>query len=123
MSNTKKIVGNWGEKKAEEFLIKSDYLILDRNVRTTHGEIDIVAEKNGIITFVEVKTRTNDKFGNPEDAVDKKKKTKLIESALAFMQDHPELEDTWQIDVIAVYQEYSKEIKLLHFLNAVDEYE
>jgi len=123
MSKARRIVGIWGENKAEEYLIKNDYLILDRNFRTTHGEIDIVAEKNGIITFVEVKTRTNNKFGNPEDAVDKQKKTKLIESALAYMQDHPELEDSWQIDVIAVYKEFSSKLKVLHFPNAVDGYE
>ena len=79
MAKTRKNLGNWGRKEAEEYLIKKNFMILARNFRTAFGEIDIIAEKNGRTTFVEVKTRTNNRFGNPEDSVNKPKKTKLIE--------------------------------------------
>ena len=120
MAKTRKNLGNWGENKAEEYLIKKNFMILARNFRTAFGEIDIIAEKNGRTTFVEVKTRTNNRFGNPEDSVNKPKKTKLIESAMAYMQEHPELGDSWQIDVIAIYKETSVKFEVLHFPNAMD---
>jgi len=122
MAKTRKNLGNWGENIAEEYLIKKNFVILARNIRTSYGEIDIIAEKNGIITFVEVKTRTTNRFGNPEDSVNKPKKTKLIESAKAYMQDHHELGDSWQIDVIAVYKETLITVEVIHFPNATDGY-
>ena len=65
--------GNLGESLAVEYLVKERYRILHQNWRHSHWEVDIIAEKNGILHFTEVKTRRTRKFGHPEDNVDRKK--------------------------------------------------
>ena len=62
-----------GEDKAANYLIREGYTILDRNWRSGHKELDIVAEKDGTLVVAEVKTRTSSKYGNPEDAVTPRK--------------------------------------------------
>jgi putative endonuclease len=116
-------VGKWGENKAEEYLENKGYSIQGRNVRTPYGEIDIIARKKGKYIFIEVKTRRSLQFGYPEDAITGKKRVKLIESAMAYIQDHPECGDEWQIDVISIQKIPSKRLNIIHFENAVEEYE
>ena len=58
-----KILGNIGEAKAEAYLKECGYKILERNYRAKFGEIDLIAEKDKVITFVEVKSRANKSFG------------------------------------------------------------
>ena len=62
--------GKLGEQLAENFLIKNGYTILYRNWRHSHYEIDIVALKNDIPHFVEVKTRSSKHFGEPEESLE-----------------------------------------------------
>ena len=65
-----KVTGNKGETLAAEYLQIKGYKILQRNYRSKWGEIDIVAKVNNIVIFVEVKTKTSDKFGEPWEMVD-----------------------------------------------------
>ena len=123
MSDSRRKIGDWGEERAVEYLIKKGYSIKNKNVRNSYGEIDIVARINNKTIFVEVKTRRNTSFGNPEDSVNIRKKIKLIESAVAYMQEHPELGNDWQIDVIAIQTLNKDEFQVIHFENAVDDYE
>ncbi len=97
-------IGRWGETTAAEYLSKHGYAILSRNARTRYGEIDLLARApDGVLVFVEVKTRTNRSFGYPEEAVDSRKLGHLISSAEAYLQEHPELDAPgWRIDVIAI---------------------
>jgi putative endonuclease len=112
--------GHWGEKVAMRFLEKKDYIILDNNVRTPYGEIDIIAKKNNRLFFVEVKTRSSMKFGNPEEAITETKIVHMIESAQSFHQEHPDLEIDWQIDVIAVQKQSNGRLPIItHFPNAI----
>ena len=62
-------IGKWGEDIAAEHLIQHNYEIINRNVRTPYGEIDIVARQGDITIFVEVKTRTSNKMGLPEESI------------------------------------------------------
>lgn len=113
-------LGRWGEKVAMKFLEEGDYIILDRNVRTPYGEIDIVAKKDNRLFFVEVKTRSSMKFGNPEEAITETKIIHMIESAQSFIQDHSDLEGDWQIDVIAVQKQSDGRLPIItHFQNAI----
>ncbi len=80
MKNNVKI-GSSGEDKAVEYLKKNNYKILKRNFRTKVGEIDIIAFKDGITIFCEVKTRKNKSFGCGFEAVNKIKQQKIINSA------------------------------------------
>ncbi len=98
-------LGRWGETVAAGFLEQRGYRILARNVRTGRGEIDLVArqEQAGVLVFVEVKTRANDNFGLPEEAVDARKLEHVFRAAEAYLQEHPELaEQEWRIDAISI---------------------
>lgn len=101
-------IGRWGEATAAEYLSKRGYDILGRNARTRYGEIDLLARApEGMLVFVEVKTRTSRSFGYPEEAVDARKLGHLVSSAEAYLLEHPEMEAGpdgagWRIDVIAI---------------------
>ena len=77
-------VGAKGEDVAEGFLIKRGWHILSRNFRESGGELDIIGYKRGILVYFEVKTRTNDKFGRPADAVDNDKIRFMLRAVYAF---------------------------------------
>ena len=80
-----KTIGNFGENEAEKFLRKNGYKILERNYTTKLGEIDIIAQKDNYICFVEVKTRSNENYGTPRDAVNYHKQKKIISVAKYYM--------------------------------------
>jgi putative endonuclease len=64
-----KVTGNKGETLAAEYLAKKGYKILQRNYRSKWGEVDIIAKTKDIVVFVEVKTKTTDRFGEPWEMV------------------------------------------------------
>lgn len=102
MSNT--LLGNFGERIAAEYLEEQDYMILERNYRCRLGEIDIIAEKNGEIVFVEVKTRSGDDFGRPSESINKAKMSKIRKAATIFMLtnkigDHKIRFDVFELDI------------------------
>lgn len=78
-----KILGNLGEKVVKQYLEKKNYKIIQTNFLCKQGEIDIIAKEGEEYVFIEVKTRGNDKFGFPRDAVDEKKE-KHIKSASKY---------------------------------------
>lgn len=79
-------IGKLGENIATRYLRKHGYKIIDRNVHFRCGEIDIIAEKENNLYFVEVKTRTSSKFGYPEDAVPKNKLFRIENSIYSYME-------------------------------------
>ena len=81
----KKLLGRTGEVNAEKFLKKLGYKILARNFKTVVGEIDIIAKDGDTVVFVEVKTRTSEKFGVPSEAVDLKKREKYFKVAEEYL--------------------------------------
>ena len=122
-----KAVGSIGEIIAENFLCEKGYEILDRNFvfripgNPQKGEIDIVAQKSGVISFIEVKTLRQ--FPSavflPEDKVDFQKQRKLRLAAESWlMKKSVPLNSKWQIDVIAIEINGGEE-KISHFENAV----
>lgn len=114
-----KETGNFGEQIAIDFLLKQNVKIIDRNIRTNYGEIDILGKKDGISIFFEVKTRRTHDFGNPEDAVNYKKQEHMKNSALEFIQSNQDMEMDWRIDVIAIYIDNKDKIKIRWFQNAI----
>jgi putative endonuclease len=98
----RKELGDTGERLARDFLKKKGYKILDTNYRCREGEIDIIARKKDYLVFVEVRTKTGDRFGSPEESVTVAKKEKLISSALTYMSGHRDLPESWRIDFVAV---------------------
>jgi len=94
-------VGREGEGVAKRFLLDSGYEIIAANWRFRHYEVDLIAKKDEKIVFVEVKTRKNDAFGEPELFVSKKKQKFMIASAHEFMtQNSLNLES--RFDIIAI---------------------
>ena len=80
----KKLLGRVGEKKACAFLKDNGYKILETNYRTPFGEIDIIVEIDKITVFVEVKTRSNENYGFPCEAVDNRKQEKYYKIATYY---------------------------------------
>ena len=83
--NTREI-GNKYEDKSVETLIDEGYKILERNYQNRFGEIDIIAEKNKEIVFIEVKYRKTSKFGYGYEAVDRRKIMKILKLANYYIQ-------------------------------------
>lgn len=95
-------IGKWGEDCAFTFLESKGFKVMARNVRTPAGEIDLIALDNGCAVFVEVKTRSHHQAGYPEEAVTEEKLEHMIDSAEHWLQDHPQYENNWRLDVVAI---------------------
>lgn len=95
-------LGPWGEEKAAQYLQKKGYRILRRNYRVWAGEIDIIAEREGSIVFVEVKTRASTRFGSPEDSLVAKKQARLFEAAYTYLEEHGLGDVLFRFDLIAI---------------------
>jgi len=117
MSTHRQKIGAWGEGVAAGYLEKQGYDVIARNVRTPYGEIDIVAKKEGVISFVEVKTRTTSRYGPPEISVTPRKQEHMISAAEYYAQQN-EI-DHWQIDVIAVEGKPGRQPIITYFENAI----
>ena len=78
--------GIQGEDIAVDYLRRKGYVILDRNWRSGHKEIDIIARHGDVVVFVEVKMRANDFYGRPEDAVTRQKMHRLVLAADAYLR-------------------------------------
>lgn len=87
MINTKAI-GDFGENEAEKYLKNKHWHILSRNYRARGGEIDIIGYKHGTLVFFEVKTRSNESYGKPCDAVDSEKVKKIKTAAREFLNSY-----------------------------------
>ena len=110
-------VGKWGEETAAEYLTRRGCEIVARNARTPYGEIDIIAKQGEVVIFVEVKTRTSDKMGLPEESITARKRQHMISAAEHYAAEH-EI-DRWQIDVISVEGKPGSTPKVTYFENAI----
>ena len=95
------LTGNTGEALAAAYLSENGYSIMHQNWRHSRWEVDIIAEKDGILHFVEVKTRRTRKFGHPEENVDKKKIQNLINAAEEYLYQQPQWKRI-QFNVLAI---------------------
>ena len=97
-----KRLGEWGENQARCHLETRGYVFIERNFRVSEGEIDLVMQDGDIVVFVEVKTRTSDNFGAPEESVSKAKRQRLQRAAWIYLQEQEMLDAFWRIDVVAI---------------------
>ena len=116
---TNKEIGAWGEKVAVNYLKTHNVKIIDRNIKTNYGEIDILGKKDGVLIFFEVKTRLTEIFGYPEVAVNYKKQEHIKNSALDFIQSNQDIDMDWRIDVIAVNIDNKNKTKIYWIENAI----
>lgn len=102
MSKDRISLGNKGEKLAEDLLKDNGYKILYRNYRTKLGEIDIIARDKEIVCFIEVKTRSSDRFGLGSEAVFRTKQRQIAKAALSFLKDKRLLDKKARFDVVSL---------------------
>lgn len=98
----KKLLGRIGETQAEKYLKKVGYKILEKNYKTRIGEIDIIASEEGIIVFVEVKTRSTNNYGSPAQAVDKNKQKKYQRVAQEYLIKTGQTDKNCRFDVVEI---------------------
>ena len=96
-----KTTGNKGEELAASYLMDKGYAIVERNWRFRYAEVDIIAAKNNRLHFFEIKTRTTDKFGKPEESMSHKKMNMLKIAAEEYQYKNPQWKYV-QFDVIAI---------------------
>ncbi len=108
-------LGGRGEQMAVNFLCDREYIILERNYRYKKSEIDIIAQRDGLMIFVEVKTRSSTAFGYPEEAVSIQQKKKILEGAEQYTHDY-QWAGAIRFDIIAIYLGDPPELK--HFQDA-----
>ncbi|WP_372793736.1 YraN family protein [Lutibacter sp.] len=94
-------LGEKGEELAVEFLQKNGYQILERNWRFKKAEVDIISQKNDVLAVVEVKTRSSNYFGNPQDFVNPKKIQLLVEAINEYVTSK-DLDVEVRFDIIAI---------------------
>jgi putative endonuclease len=93
-------LGAEGEARAAEHLRRRGYRIVARNVRAGGVEIDLIARRGSLVVFAEVKTRRSRFLGPPEQAVDARKRARLVRGATAWLRDHPGAARRARFDVI-----------------------
>jgi len=113
MQDRRKKLGNFGEDLATSFLKRKGYRIIDRNFRTKFGEIDIICEKQGKIVFVEVRTKSNDTFGIPEESINARKKQKLALMADFYLTAKKLWEKPYSLDGVFI-EEKNGEYEIRH---------
>lgn len=102
MTPSTRAVGNLGEALALKELKRLGYRLVESNFTAAGGEVDIIAEHRGTLVFVEVKARKDDAFGSPLDAVDARKRRRIIRAARVFIAARAISGRTIRFDVVAV---------------------
>jgi len=112
----RKILGTYGEELALEYLRKKGWQPVGKNIKLFCGEIDLLFQDGDSLVMVEVKTKTSQDFGLPQEMVNYKKRRKLRQLAKALAQKFPQR--TIRIDVVAVDEENNR---IEHIMSAVED--
>lgn len=118
--NHNQYIGKIGEQKASVYLKNHGYEILERNYRIRGGEIDIIAEKEKTVVFAEVKTRTQEAYGAPAEAVNYYKRENIRKTAQYYIMEK-NLDLPCRFDVLEVYVKksvFGYTAKINHIENA-----
>ncbi|MGC5327148.1 YraN family protein [Brevibacillus sp. SYSU BS000544] len=110
-------LGQWGEEIAASYLVKKGLKIVERNVQTRYGEIDIVALDRQTLVFVEVKTRRQARYGLPVESVTRKKQQKLRELALHYLQMNKGA-SSFRFDVCSIVLAANQKYEIVHIPHA-----
>jgi len=102
------------------YLQKRGYRILHRNYRIARGEIDLIADHQGALLFIEVKARRSARFGSPAQAVHFRKQEKLIHVARHYLHRYRRGDRQYRFDVILLTQQSSGEAQIELIQNAFE---
>lgn len=109
----RRVLGQIGENTAADVLRAKGYRILRQNYRCSYGEIDIIAERAGELSFVEVKTRQNFHFGRPCEAITEEKKSHIRKAARCYLDEmkqkgyHPRRYDFQVVEIVVQQIEHA----------------
>ena len=117
MSTAGQAFGEVGERVAERWLRRQGWRIMQRRFRSGHRDIDLVAERGGVVAFVEVKARRGIAFGDPVEAVGWRKQRELARSAQVWIDRHGRADESYRFDVIGVWLN-GERVKVRHIENA-----
>ena len=116
--NSKKETGDKAENIIKKYLQQRGYQILEQNYKTKYAEIDIVAQKQGNLFFIEVRSRTGEDFGAPEETVQERKKWKLRQNALAYAT-RKQYRGHYQIDLACVTFDENKNLQTINYFENI----
>ncbi len=108
-------VGAWGEIYAARYLRDNKFKIISANYVCRFGELDLVAEKDGILCFIEVKTRNETTLTRPMEAVDEGKRERLRMASKSFLN-YSKLSGEMRFDVVEVYLDDNYEMKGINYI-------
>jgi len=117
MSAATQAFGELGERIAERWLRRQGWRVVQRRFRNGHRDIDLVAERDGVVAFVEVKARRGDRFGDPVEAVNWKKQRELGRSARVWIDRHGRAPEAYRFDVIGILVA-GERVRIRHIENA-----
>ena len=121
MLDSRKELGAKGEKLAARFLKRKGYKIIQRNYRCKLGEVDIVAEQDKTLVFVEVRTQQTEKFGPPQYSINSAKRSHISRVALFYIKEKRLVEQSCRFDVIAItFPSGSRKPNIEHIENAFE---
>ena len=111
-------LGKWGEDIAAAYLEKKGYQIIERDWKSGHHDLDIIAKQDDILVVVEVKTRRNRLFGNPEEAIDYKKRQSLQSAINHYVKSHRNIQDV-RFDIISIVGTIGSQPEIDHIKDVV----
>ena len=94
--------GELGERIAARWLERCGWKIVERRFRSGRRDIDLVVERDGLVAFVEVKARSGQEFGDPVEAVHRRKQRALAKSAQSWIDRHGRPDETYRFDVVGI---------------------
>ena len=115
---SKRDIGKEGENIAANYLTEKGFEIIERNYQYGHGEIDIVARDKDYLVFVEVKTRLNLEYGEPEYAINPKKIKQIKKMVELYLFDKEIEEASCRFDVVAILFKDESNPKINYYENA-----
>ncbi len=119
MNNLRQVLGKQGEDVAERHLIAKGYKLVQRNYRCAAGEVDLIVLDGRVIVFVEVKTRSGNRFGTPLEAVELRKQRKMARAAQFFLSQKGLHQRDARFDVVGISWPGEKPI-IEHIKNAFE---
>ena len=120
MRDRRRLVGDEGEGRAEAYLRRQGFRILGRNVRSPLGELDLIADDQGVLVFVEVKRRRSGAYGGAIEAVDARKRAKLTQLAAHYLAQHRIRDRACRFDVVLIQDDAAPAEAVEHIANAFD---
>ncbi len=115
--------GKTGETIAADFLIQKGFKIIDKNFHTRFGEIDLIATYKGKLIFIEVKLKVGDRFGTPEEMINKAKIMQVKKTAQMYILKNPEIASkypSYRVDAVCIVLNQDKSVeRITHYENLI----